>query len=75
LRAVFAIFDTESKGKVNESNMKMAFQKLGFNVPLTEIRKAISAHDLGKDGTIDFEEFKVIFGLSLQPEKTQLVET
>jgi len=36
-------------------------------VPLAEIRKAISAHDSGKDGMIDFEEFKIIFRLSLQP--------
>ncbi len=39
--------------------MKAAFQKLGFNVSLAEIRKAISAHDMGKDGTIDFEEFRL----------------
>jgi Ca2+-binding EF-hand superfamily protein len=49
--------------------MRVAFQKLGFNVPLAEIRKAISAHDSGKDGMIDFEEFKIIFRLSLQPEE------
>lgn len=50
--------------------MKAAFQKLGFNVSLAEIRKAISAHDMGKDGTIDFEEFKVIFGFKSQLEET-----
>lgn len=44
--------------------MKVAFQKLGFDVPLTEIRNAIKKHDLGKDGSIDYEEFKVIFGLN-----------
>jgi Ca2+-binding EF-hand superfamily protein len=53
--------------------MKAAFQKLGFNVSLAEIRKAISAHDMGKDGTIDYEEFKVIFGFKSQPEETQPV--
>lgn len=36
-------------------------------MPLAEIRKAISAHDSGKDGMIDFEEFKIIFRISLQP--------
>ena len=42
-------------------------------MPLAEIKKAISAHDSGKDGMIDFEEFKIIFRLSLQPEETQPV--
>lgn len=34
LRAVFSMFDTENRGIINEKNMKLAFEKLGFNVPL-----------------------------------------
>ena len=36
-------------------------QKLGHEIPRSEISKMIKQHDLKKDGVLSFEEFKQIF--------------
>jgi hypothetical protein len=36
-------------------------QKLGMEVPMSEIKSIISKHDLMHDGVISFHEFKQIF--------------
>jgi Ca2+-binding EF-hand superfamily protein len=62
LKAAFSLFDTENTGQISEQNLIFAFQKLGYKVPLPEIRKSIKQYDLGKDGKINFEEFILIVG-------------
>jgi Ca2+-binding EF-hand superfamily protein len=63
LRAVFSIFDTDGNGTISEENLKFAFSKLGFEVPKSEIQETMRKYDIGNDGTIDFEEFMMIFGI------------
>lgn len=61
LRAVFNQFDTDRSGKITKENIHNAMQKLGMEVPLSDIEAIIKTHDLTKDGMISFDEFKKIF--------------
>lgn len=61
LRAVFNQFDTDRSGKITKENIHNAMQKLGMEVPLSDIEGIIKTHDLTKDGMISFDEFKKIF--------------
>lgn len=55
------MFDTDNSGVITQNNLLLAFQKM--NKPLTqeEARKMIFAHDLKRNGVLDFEEFDQIF--------------
>ena len=61
LRCVFSMFDIDGTNKITAQEMQYAFQKLGQNVPLSEIEALIKEHDQAKDGVIHFEEFKSMF--------------
>ena len=61
LLAIFNQFDTDNSNKITEDNIYFAMQKLGHEIPRTEISKMIKQHDLKKDGVLSFEEFKQIF--------------
>lgn len=61
LLAVFNQFDTDGSGKITEDNIYFAMQKLGMEVPRSEVRQIIVKHDLTKDGMIAFSEFKEMF--------------
>jgi Ca2+-binding EF-hand superfamily protein len=41
--------------------MKLAFRKLGFDVPYSEIKNAMEKYDSDKGGSISFDEFREIF--------------
>ena len=58
LRCVFSMFDLKSNNKITPEEMKFAFEKLGQQVPISEIREMVAQHDVGKDGYITFPEFK-----------------
>lgn len=58
---MFNQFDTDRSGKITKENIHNAMQKLGMEVPLSDIESIIKTHDLTKDGMISFDEFKKIF--------------
>ena len=61
LLAIFNQFDTDNSNKITEDNIYFAMQKLGHEIPRSEISKMIKQHDLKNDGVLSFEEFKMIF--------------
>ena len=61
LLAIFNQFDTDGSNKITEDNIFYAMQKLGHEVPRSEIADIIKQHDLTKDGMLSFDEFKYIF--------------
>ena len=61
LLAIFNQFDTDGSNKITEDNIYYAMQKLGHEIPKTEIHNMIKQHDLTNDGMLSFEEFKSIF--------------
>ena len=46
LLAVFSQFDTDNSGKITEENIHLSMQKLGMEVPKSEIRTIIQRHIL-----------------------------
>jgi Ca2+-binding EF-hand superfamily protein len=58
LRSVFSLFDTDHSGKITVVNLHAAFQKLGQDVPIKELKALMDKHDTKHDGVITFEEFK-----------------
>jgi len=46
LKSVFCIFDTDNSGQISEENMQHAFSKLGLEVPPSELKAIMKAHDL-----------------------------
>lgn len=54
LLAVFNQFDTDGSQKITEENIYLAMQKLGQEVPRSEIQEMIKKHDLTKDGMLSF---------------------
>lgn len=58
---MFNQFDTDRSGKITKENIHNAMQKLGMEVPLSDIEDIIKTHDLTNDGMISFDEFKKIF--------------
>jgi len=44
-------------------------QKLGRQVPMSEIEEIIQKHDTTKDGCLSFDEFKAIFFEGQEPQE------
>jgi len=61
LLAVFRQFDTDNSGSLTCENIHLAMQKLGYEVPISEIQAIISNVDENGDGNISYEEFKKMF--------------
>ncbi|OMJ72928.1 hypothetical protein SteCoe_28494 [Stentor coeruleus] len=65
---VFDSYDTNNSGRIEKSELKVAMNRIGAELgqELTDeqMDKAWAKMDQDKDGTLDFEEFKVfIMGL------------
>ena len=58
LRSVFSLFDTDHSGKITIENLHDAFQKLGQEVPIKDLKSLMDKHDTKHDGCISFDEFK-----------------
>ena len=61
LRAIFNQFDTDKTDKITADNIRVAFQKLGQEHSMEELREMIKKHDITGDNALSFEEFKAIF--------------
>jgi Ca2+-binding EF-hand superfamily protein len=61
LWALFSNYEDENTGKITLASLKAAFKRLGMDKPDTEIAEIFEAHDINKDGGIDFDEFKALF--------------
>ena len=61
LKAIFQQFDTDNSGFVTAENIKLAMQKLGKQMSLTEVEQMIDQHDQTGDKKLSYQEFKNIF--------------
>lgn len=61
LMSIFKMFDIDNTGTITVKNMKTAFEKQGYNVSVSEIRKYINRYDADENASIEFNEFKKIF--------------
>jgi calcium-dependent protein kinase len=62
--ALFKHFDSDDSGVITINNIKEAMNKTGKDLSGKELKLIMSAHDLDKNGTIDYNEFKRMLGLN-----------
>ena len=60
LMAIFRQFDTDGSGVITAQNIKEALNKFGQNISDAELKNTMQEHDIGKDGNINYEEFKTM---------------
>ena len=61
LLAVFRQFDTDNSGCLTVKNIHYAMQKLGYQVPESEIKAMVISVDENGDGKLSYEEFTKMF--------------
>lgn len=57
---MFKYFDTDDTMKISEDNLHEVMQRAGKTMSKEEIHKMIDEVDIERDGTISFEEFKLL---------------
>ncbi|CAF3390894.1 unnamed protein product [Rotaria sp. Silwood1] len=57
LREVFRVFDKNSRGVIDVTDLKMIFKALDPDMPDDEVEQIISEVDEDGSGTVDYEEF------------------
>ncbi|XP_047321912.1 calcium-dependent protein kinase 7-like [Impatiens glandulifera] len=56
----FKVMDISNRGKINVDELRIGLQKLGHQVPETDIHILMEAGDADKDGYLDYGEFVAI---------------
>ncbi|XP_016457690.1 calcium-dependent protein kinase 32 [Nicotiana tabacum] len=56
----FKLMDIGNKGKIDMNELKVGLQKLGHQVPDTDVQILMDAGDVDKDGYLDYGEFVAI---------------
>ncbi|KAK3222223.1 hypothetical protein Dsin_009248 [Dipteronia sinensis] len=60
LKDAFSVYDIDGNGSITADELYKVFKSLGEDCTMAECRKMISGVDRDGNGTIDFEEFKVM---------------
>lgn len=60
LREAFSVYDIDGNGSITAEELHKVLQSLGEECSIGECRKMISGVDSDGDGTISFDEFKVM---------------
>ncbi|KAI7978920.1 putative calcium-binding protein CML25 [Camellia lanceoleosa] len=60
LKEAFSVFDIDKNGSISAEELMNVLQSLGEECSIGECRKMISGVDCDGDGTISFDEFKVM---------------
>ncbi|XP_020233086.1 probable calcium-binding protein CML25 [Cajanus cajan] len=64
LRDAFSIFDIDGNGSITVEELHMVMASLGDQCSVDDCRKMIAGVDADGDGTIDFDEFKIMMTAS-----------
>lgn len=57
---MFKHFDTDDSNVISKENIKEALANLGRDISTEELDKVMKEHDIYKDGSINFDEFKAM---------------
>lgn len=60
LKDAFSVYDIDGNGSITAEELHQVLRSLGDDCTLAECRRMIRGVDCDGDGTIDFEEFKVM---------------
>ena len=63
MREVFDLVDADKSGKINLDEIRIILKGVNPSVPETEIRGILEALDIDESDVVNFEEFKLIFGI------------
>ncbi|GFQ00494.1 probable calcium-binding protein cml25 [Phtheirospermum japonicum] len=74
LKDAFQVFDIDKNGSISAEELQDVLQSLGEECTLAECRKMISGVDSDGNGTISFDEFKVMMmtGSRLDPMDSKI---
>lgn len=70
IKEAFDLFDTESTGKIDTKELKVAIRALGFEPKKEEIKKMIAEIDKG-DGKVSFEDFLDLMTIKMAEKDTK----
>ncbi|KAL8545151.1 hypothetical protein ACS0TY_005372 [Phlomoides rotata] len=60
LKEAFDMMDSEKRGKINLGEFKIGLQKLGHQIPDTDVQILMEAADVDGDGTLNYREFVAV---------------
>ncbi|KFK44513.1 hypothetical protein AALP_AA1G266400 [Arabis alpina] len=60
LKDAFSVYDIDGNGSISAEELHQVLRSLGDECSIAECRKMIGGVDKDGDGTIDFEEFKIM---------------
>lgn len=70
IKEAFDLFDTESTGKIDTKELKVAIRALGFEPKKEEIKKMIAEIDKG-DGKVSFADFLDLMTVKMAEKDTK----
>ncbi|XAR69454.1 Non-specific serine/threonine protein kinase [Bertholletia excelsa] len=60
LKEAFRVMDTSNRGKINIDELRVGLQKLGQQIPDSDLQVLMEAGDVDKDGHLEYGEFIAI---------------
>lgn len=60
LEGIFNLFDVDNTNEITVDNLVQTFSKFGREFTKDEVKQVMKAHDLNNEGTISFDEFKIM---------------
>lgn len=64
MREVFDLVDADKSGKINLDEIRVMLKGMNPSVPEAEICGVLEALDIDESKVVNFEEFKLIFGMN-----------
>jgi Ca2+-binding EF-hand superfamily protein len=67
LKEVFDLVDADHNGKISLDEVRVMLKDMDQSIPEDEIQSVLKSLDIDQTGVVNFEEFKLIFGLDSKP--------
>ena len=71
MKEVFDLVDADHNGKISLDEVRVMLKDMDQSIPEEEIQSVLKSLDIDQTGVVNFEEFKLIFGLDSKPTITK----